>query len=831
MADISKTIEIVFGGKNELSKTIGGLEREFGQLDSMIGSITAPLAGIADSILKIDAALLALAVGGMALAIKKSGEFSGSFKEISTLIDTSSGNIAGFRDDVLQYAQGSGKSIADIEQSIYKAISAGTSYKDALATLSTAEKLSVAGRNDLASTTVLLASTMNAYGASQKEAGHYSDIFMQTVRQGLTTLPELAGSMANVTGIASMGKVPIETLSASIAALTATGIPTEQAITGMKNVIANIIKPTAEAAEMAKTLGIQFSAAALKTRGLETVLWDAWRATSGSAEKMNTLFGSIRGLNAATVLASDSSGRFKTILNSMTEAAGTTDVAYAKMAGGLSLVTQNLKNNIDVMLISVGDRLTGGYKDMAGGFAEIFKGVKVAVDAGAFDELFKMFDQVSAELARWLQGVAKALPDAFKMVDFTGLIDALKQLGGAFGSYLGDLDLTNAEDLAAAIQLLIDGVTGLINITTGMVDAFRPFFNQIGEFLIKMAQSDEETQKTIGTILLFAKAVQDAGLGVVLAIMAMDEFKVSIAGVFDVLAGGAQIMWNGLQILLTAIKGMFLIVEGAIVHLADKLTFGLLPSLGKLGEVIAEQGANISKSFEKDGGDAAAGLAKMVAGFQELGKNAVDSSTKTDKLRARIEEIGKVDAIAVKVDTTDVVKSTKIIDDAIPKKKEVVVAPKVDEKTLKEQSAIIQKAMEFKAKMDIAEIEANAKKIEATFKNLDTIIASTGSVIGDVIKALTDPKTSGWFKSDLETMLKKESEYRGKAMEQAATLTEQQIELNKLKLRALERGDSQITVRADGLKPHLEMIMWEILEAIQIRASASQAEFLLGYGS
>jgi hypothetical protein len=52
--------------------------------------------------------------------------------------------------------------------------------------------------------------------------------------------------------------------------------------------------------------------------------------------------------------------------------------------------------------------------------------------------------------------------------------------------------------------------------------------------------------------------------------------------------------------------------------------------------------------------------------------------------------------------------------------------------------------------------------------------------------------------------------------------------LNRLKVESLERGDALITVEGSGLQPHLEAFMWEILEAIQIRANATGAEFLLG---
>jgi len=44
----------------------------------------------------------------------------------------------------------------------------------------------------------------------------------------------------------------------------------------------------------------------------------------------------------------------------------------------------------------------------------------------------------------------------------------------------------------------------------------------------------------------------------------------------------------------------------------------------------------------------------------------------------------------------------------------------------------------------------------------------------------------------------------------------------------LDRGDALITIDGAGLQPHLEGFMWEILEAIQIRATSEGAEFLLG---
>jgi hypothetical protein len=164
----------------------------------------------------------------------------------------------------------------------------------------------------------------------------------------------------------------------------------------------------------------------------------------------------------------------------------------------------------------------------------------------------------------------------------------------------------------------------------------------------------------------------------------------------------------------------------------------------------------------------------------------------------------------------------------VPDKKAIEIEAKLDAEKIKATAAIIEKSFEWKAKVDIAQIEASAKIIEATFKNVDTRIESTGSVIEEMIKSLTNPDASTREKWSIERLLADEAEARKLAMEQSAKLTEQQIELNKLKLVTLERGDAMIKISADGLKPHLEMILWEIMESVQIRANESGSEFLLG---
>ncbi|MCK4502510.1 MAG: phage tail tape measure protein, partial [Desulfuromonadales bacterium] len=288
MADLQKTVEIIFGGRNDLSKVVGDVERSLDGLNDA----TQPFADMADDVLRAETAVIGLGVAFAGLSINQAGTFNDQFAEISTLIDDNVSDLGGYRQSILDYANDSTQSLESINGAVYSAISAGVDYTDALGVMNTAEQLAVAGKADLNSTLVALSSVMNAYGAEVGEASDYSDIFFTTVKQGQTTIPELAASLSQVTSVAVAAGVPFDDLAATTAALTATGMPTSQAITSIKAALTNIIKPSSDAQKAAADLGIEFNTTALKTQGLGGFMHTLYEATGGNIETMGRLFGS-----------------------------------------------------------------------------------------------------------------------------------------------------------------------------------------------------------------------------------------------------------------------------------------------------------------------------------------------------------------------------------------------------------------------------------------------------------------------------------------------------------------------------------------------------------
>lgn len=870
MADLTKTVKIIFEGSDTgLTSTLSDVSGKFDALNNVADKITAPLAKAADAVLKIDAAIAALVVGGMASAIKQSAEFNSGFGLISTSVDATGQDLANFRTSVLEYSTTSTKSIADINAAIYTAAQAGIKYGDAIEFMSNAEKLAVANKADLNTTVDLLTGTMNAYGFKISDVSKLNDVFFTSTLIGKQTIDELGTSMGNVVGIAANFGVSFEELSGAISTLTAKGMETSEAITAVKGVITAIVSPSAEAEKAASALGLTFSASALKADGLSGMLSKIMTATGGSADKMATLFSEVRALNGAMQITGDGMAFFNDAMTKINSSTGSAEEAYKKMAATFENQTQMVVNTAKVMLISVGTELEPIAAGITTSFGSLLKGITVGVDAGVFDPLFAVIKEMGGELSTWLSGIAAALPEALKGLDFSKLVQAIKDFGGAFSSYLGSMDLTNVEDLHDFIQGLIDGFTGLVKVTEGMVEGFRPFVTAIADFLIGIADSDEESQKMVGTLLALSKMVQSTSLAFVAGIKAIDEYNLSITGAFNVIAGGAQIMWNGLQLLANAIQALFVIIEGSFLTMIDTLSGGLLGKYSEtfknMAATVKESGEKISQSMLENGEDAGRGLDKLIEGFKNLGTqsgttkrevqdtneeiaNIPEKKTTTwsfegaDKIRQAIIDIGKeVVKVDEKTETTfskqqmitvgyieDGGSRTAIqsaIKTAVPASKKIDVT--MDTAAVKKDSEVIKEAIQWNAKLNIAQVEAGVKNLKTMFDSVDTGIKSTGDLLSDLFGELNE--SSGWNRNIIEDQIELESKLRQQEFDLQKELTEQQIALNKLKFEAAESGKGMaITVTASGLEPHLENILWEILKKIQIRANATAAEFLLG---
>lgn len=186
--------------------------------------------------------------------------------------------------------------------------------------------------------------------------------------------------------------------------------------------------------------------------------------------------------------------------------------------------------------------------------------------------------------------------------------------------------------------------------------------------------------------------------------------------------------------------------------------------------------------------------------------------------------IVQVDANA---DEAKLEEAKKKIEKEIPAEKLMEIQANVDIARIKEQSAIIQSSMEWKAKVDIAQIESATKKIEVMFQGIDNTISSTGNVLSDLFGSLTESGGTG-FSNAIEEQIRRENDYREQALNLQKTLVEAEVDEIRARTKLMNEGkDIGIKVSADGLAPHLEAIWFEVLSAIQVRATAEGIKMLV----
>ncbi len=330
-------------------------EKALKSIDSKVQDVTASFAKWG----------VAAAAATAALSIKEAAEFEKKIAEVSTLLEDTSG-LEGIEQAVKDLAIEYGQFPDEQVESIYSIISAGASdAAEAVQTLEAANKLALGGVTDVAIAADGLTSILNAYGEAAGTTTEVSDAMFVAMKAGKTTIGELSHSIGNVAPIAAEAGVELDELLAATAALTKGGVTTNIAMTGLRQVVVSILKPTSEAQKEAKKLGLEFNSTALESKGLQGFLADLIDKTDGNKDSLTQLFGSVEALAPVFALTGSQADSFTEIMESMDDKTGATDEALSKMQETGDQALRRLAALGNVAAITFGDQLLPVVADVA----------------------------------------------------------------------------------------------------------------------------------------------------------------------------------------------------------------------------------------------------------------------------------------------------------------------------------------------------------------------------------------------------------------------------------------------------------------------------------
>ncbi|MCV0371674.1 phage tail tape measure protein [Filomicrobium sp.] len=451
-----------------------------------------------------------------AFSVQPMFAFKDALAEVSTLVDIATFDMQSLEKSALEQSAAFGGTAAGQAKAYYQVISAGaSSAAEATDILTAANKLAVGGVTDVRTAADGLTSVLNAYGSQVESATAVSDALFVGMRAGKTTIGELSASLGKVAPLAAQTGVSFDELVASVSALTKGGIATTEAVTGVRAILAAVAKPTKEATDLSKELGIQFSSAALKSKGFAGFVQDLVKQTGGSTDALAQLFGGVEALVPILALSGQAGVDFAAILEQMGVKAGATEEAFDKMAnspgfqagrvwsalqaevlgvsgamsGALVAALKAVADNMGTiaslvkvagaaMLVAFGPAILSAMATGFGTFvgAVIF-GIKAITTAmmtnpigfllvaitSAIVAAYEFRDKISEVFGVDVVGVFKTVSN-FILNSFTAAYEDLKFIWGNFGDIMGAAVIGGVNIAIRAINALIDSAKAGINL-------------------------------------------------------------------------------------------------------------------------------------------------------------------------------------------------------------------------------------------------------------------------------------------------------------------------------------------------------------------------------
>ena len=499
--DLGKSFEEA-GGK--IQSVGSGLDKA-GNLLSV--AVTAPLvaAGTASAKLAMDAET--------------------SFAKVGTIADESILSAGQLRTAVLETTNELGTAVTGYNEALYQTISATGDTANAIDYTTIAAKAAKGGFTEAATAVDGLTTIMNSYGLAGANAMEkISDQMLTAQNYGKTTFGELASSMGQVVPIAAQLNIGTDTLMATMATLTKNGIGTSQAVSGLKAALSNIIKPTTEASAAAEALGLDFSAAALQTKGLPGFLDNVKQSMKQASPEFAALSDRSAEVTAAMTKleksGKKSSDEYKALAKESKKLNADME-ALAKAAdspiGGFSTLFGSVEGLNSVMVLTS----ETGAKDMQGAMDAMEN------SAGATQKAFDKMDATTAsEMQKELNKLKNAGVEAGeKLLPF--VTDAVKLIGSLANKFSQltpgqQKTIVNMGLIAAAAGPVIKALGG---ITTGVGRAV----SSIGTFTKAAAGAETGAKGLAGKLGSIAASGNPVAIGIGLAVTAIGALAVSVA--------------------------------------------------------------------------------------------------------------------------------------------------------------------------------------------------------------------------------------------------------------------------------------------------------------
>lgn len=491
-------------------------------------AITVPIAGVATA------------------AVKTAADFEAAMSEVGAISGASAQDLATLTAKAKEMGATTSFSASESAEAMKYMAMAGWKTADMTEGIAGIMNLAAAAGEDLGTTSDIVTDGLTAFGMSAKESGRFADVMAAASTNANTNVTMLGESFKYCAATAGAMGYNIEDISVALGVMANAGIKGSTAGTTLKNVIANMAKPTDAQAAVMQKFGIS--------------LTDSSGNMKSFAEVMNNLRSSFNGLSetekasyATTLAGKESMSGLLTIVNAsaadfdkLTEAingsSGSAEAMAAKMLDNLKGQLTLLKSAVEGIAITIGDKLLPYLKKF------------VSWVQKAADYINNLSDAQVDSIMKWA-AIAAAIPPIImvfgKVVTMVGTVQrtfgtitkTIANFGGIIGTITSPAGIVIGVLAAIAVAAVLiiknwDQVKGFLqNVGNWFKNAFEKAGFSVQGFKDKFTSIGNTVGSIAGKISSFVKNI--AGIFKKEFAGSIGEGADAAGGAFETIVGGA----------------------------------------------------------------------------------------------------------------------------------------------------------------------------------------------------------------------------------------------------------------------------------------------------
>lgn len=361
---------------------------------------------------------MVLVLGTVSAALIKTDSdfraFTKSMAAIETIAGVSKTKMAELSDGVRALSRTMGVDAVESAKALYDIIGSGIPADNALAVLQLSTKAAIAGLTDVTTAAKIGVQTINAYGLEINQLERVYDVLFKTVRDGISTFPELAVQLGDVIPSARSAKVSLEEVGAAMVVLTRAGIPTAEAATALNRVIQDLAAPAPEATKALREIGVEFDGL---SKTIETLSKKS--LTLGQLRDLVPDQRAVKGIQVLT----QSFKLFRDEIDEISKQEPALEQAYAIMAATPQAQVDRFKSSMKDLSIAVGEFVhgTGAMLEAMTGMINAFNTMTPATKS----MVFEVVGATAAFGALYFALTRLAIPINLLAASLLGLVPAL----------------------------------------------------------------------------------------------------------------------------------------------------------------------------------------------------------------------------------------------------------------------------------------------------------------------------------------------------------------------------------------------------------------------